>query len=389
MTADDWLLTPGPGDEPSAERSAPKGWEPGYEWDGVRGLITTSALAEPPSTWDQYIRDANLDPAEVMVVGVPQVRGWDANMGGGVVQRFHYYRISLVRRAGSASINELIELVNQAKPAKGTKPDGDWAFVLALGDLQIGKVDGDGIEGTIQRFLDGVEAARLRLGWLRRQYPIGHVHIAWLGDCVEGFVSQGGANSWRTVATMSEQVRIVRRLMLHTVQTFAPLTPKLTVVSVPGNHDEPQRFGGRGITRHDDSWAVESLVAVGDAIGLNPRAFGHVQLLTPGRDELTVTADIAGTVIAHAHGHQWNRDKHFDWWSGQTFGEQHPGAATLLLAGHLHHLVVDTFGRKTFMQVPSLEQESTYYRHRKGASGNPGMVTFVTKGQHWAELSTV
>lgn len=388
------LAVPGPGVEPRAAKMAAPGWTPGFDWDGEHGTITTAGLTEQPRTWDAFIRDAGLDPNDVCVIGPVQVRGWDAPAGGGDVVRMHYYRLTVGRREGAANIDDLVALVVKDRPRKppagSDTPAGlARAFVFAAGDLQLGKADSDGTAGTVERYMTSVDLAAARLKALHRSNPVGQVHIAWLGDCIEGFQSQGGANAWRTSLTLTEQVRLMRRLMLHTLRTFAPLAPRVTAVSVPGNHDEAVRFGGKGITRYDDSHAVDALVAVGDALAENRKAFGHVQLFTPGRDELTVTVDVAGTVITHAHGHQFNRGKHWAWWEGQTFGGHPAGSADLLMAGHLHHLHVDTSSRRTFLQVPALEAESTWFRHRTGQVGCPGAVTFLTGGHDWSDLAVV
>ena len=383
------LACPGPGIEPKRVRTSPPGWEPGYTWDNERGSLTTTGLTERPKTWDAFIRDAGLDPADVCVVGNVQVRGWDAPQAGGDVVRMHYYRLTLGKRESNVNIDELVKLVGKRRaPLKTGRELGDTAFVFAAGDLQLGKVDGDGVEGTVERYLSSVDKAAARLKTLRKTTPVGHIPIGWLGDCIEGFVSQGGGNAWRTVLTLTEQLRLLRRLMLHTITVFAPLADRVTVASVPGNHDETVRFG-KGITRYDDSYAVDALVAVGDALAMNTAAYGHVQLFTPAKDELTITLDVAGTVITHAHGHQFRAGKHMDWWKGQAFGDHQAGAAHLLMAGHLHHLHIDTSSKRTFIQVPSLESESTWYRHGSGEVGNPGVATFLTQSGAWSDFAVV
>src|ERR1700754_3407793 len=100
--------------------------------------------------------------------------------------------------------------------------------------------------------------------------------------------------------------------MLHAVELFAPLAGRVSMAAVPGNHGEAVRFAGRGVTRYDDSHDTEALIAVHDAAQLNPAAFGHVEFYVPQTDELTVVVDFAGTIVAHAHGHQWRPGKHFD-----------------------------------------------------------------------------
>lgn len=378
------------GPEPRAARPpAEKGWTPGYVWNGSQGTIVTQPLAEQPHTWDEFIRDAGLDPAEVVVVGPCQFRGWDAATGNGNVQRMRYYRINVQRLEDVRNIDDLIKIVKAHRPRKVPPPDGPGAFVIALGDLQFGKGDGDGPAGTLQRYLDGIDAAVAELKALRKMgQKIGQIHLALLGDHLEGFVSQGGTNAWRTKLPLTYQYRAVRRLIMYAVQRLANLAPRMTIVAVPGNHGEAVRFGSK-LTTFDDNWDTEALIAVGDALALNPDSFGHVQIRTPATDELTVTLDVAGTIITHAHGHQIKRGKHFEWWAGQSLGDFPPGAAHMLLVGHLHHLHVDTFGPKTFLQVPALEAESTYYRHMNGVPGHPGIATFYTHDGAWSHLSIV
>lgn len=204
--------------------------------------------------------------------------------------------------------------------------------------------------------------------------------MAWLGDHVEGFVSQGGANTWRTQLTLNEQIRLTRRVMLHALLLFAPMCSRLTMAAVPGNHGEAVRVGGKGVTRYDDSHDTESLIAVKDAAELNPDRFGHVEFYVPDTDELIVVVECSGTVVGHAHGHQWRPGKHFEWWKGQAFNQASPmHLVDLLLAGHLHHEFLDTDGWRTFLQPPAMESESTWWRHARGTTGAPGLIVAVTK----------
>jgi predicted phosphodiesterase len=176
--------------------------------------------------------------------------------------------------------------------------------------------------------------------------------------------------------------------MLAQIKALAPLCERLVVVSVPGNHDEAVRNGNRMATRYDDSWAVEAAVSVGDMLAENPDTYGHVSVWTPKKDELTVTLDIAGTVTGFAHGHQFGRDPQ-KWWAGQAHGMQAIGDATLLVAGHKHHLKIENAGAKTFCQVPALESESTWWKHRTGEVSLPGTVTMTVGGGGWGDLAIV
>ncbi|MCS0601073.1 hypothetical protein NX794_07490 [Streptomyces sp. LP11] len=322
-----------------------------------------------------------LDPADWTVTGFRSSEWTMAGGDTGISTRFSFKRAECVSVTEREPIDELLEVIERhAISAEPTELPGDHTFIVALGDTQFGKVDGDGVEGTLARAIDCLNAAADRLAWYRERFAIEHAHIAWLGDHIEGFVSQGGANSWRTGLTLTEQIRLDRRVKLHALLTFAPLVNRLTMAAVPGNHDQAVRINGKGVTRYDDSHDVESLIAVKDAVDLNPDKFGHVEFYVPDSDELTVVVECSGSVVAHAHGHQWRTGKHFDWWKGQAFNKDSAmHQADVLLAGHLHHELIEADGPRTFIQVPALESESTWWRHAKGPTGAPGLIVAVTK----------
>jgi hypothetical protein len=258
-------------------------------------------------------------------------------------------------------------------------PRGPHGIVVGIGDMQFGKIDGDGPEGTLMRTLDIIHKIGVEISNLDVMYPLEHIHVVWLGDHVEGFVSQGGANVWRTQLTLNEQIRLTRRVMMKMLETVAPLAPKVTMAAVPGNHGEAVRFNGHGITRYDDSHDTEALIAVSEAASLAPDKFGHVEFFVPDTDELTVVTEVAGTVILQAHGHAHNPGKHFEWWKGQAFHNPLAQRADVLMEGHLHHEEVDTDGYRTFIGVPALESESTWWRHKTGTPGAPGAFMGVVR----------
>jgi predicted phosphodiesterase len=367
---------------PDVRRARPE-HASGYEWDGNAGFIQTGPLTERPRSWDAFIRDSGLDPDEVEVIEPVQVRGWDSPVGSGDVVRMHYYRLTVRRRTLKADLDELVKAAKRRVYAKPINPtNADKAFLVALGDLQLGKGDGDGVEGTAARFLDTTAQAVARYKRVAKGAPIYLVH---LGDCIEGMVSQGGANTWRTTLTTTEQVRLYRRLLIEQVKAFSAVTPRLVVAGVPGNHDEAHR----PLHTYGDSWAIDSIAAVRDALDL-AGTYEHVTLHAPERDELTLTLDVCGTIVGLAHGHQWRAGQHTTWWAKQAHGRQPIGDADLLLSGHLHHLRIEATGSdKTFVQVPALESGSQWWKHRTGEWGQPGIVTAVVGGGSWSSLEVL
>lgn len=404
MTIDIEAALAAPPAPPRADRDKPyipKLGEPGtYEWDGYQGVINTQPTFERVTEWDAFLVDAfpGIDPSELEVLEPVQVRGWDSlkrewnaeieDFETNLV-RMHYYRLSVIKRRSGPAIAELLMLVKKAKAPKKAAPTGDATYVVAIGDLQLGKIDGDGIEGIIERVIGGIDNSVARIKQVRKSSPIEAVHVAWLGDCIEGFVSQNGANAWRTSLTLTEQIRLLRRIMFYAADSFAPLAERVSLAAVPGNHDQALRFGKGGVTRYDDSHDVDALSAVADACQLNPAAYGHLSFYTPEQDELTLTLETSGTILGHAHGHQMRANKHFDWWSQQSFGDQPVGEADILLTGHFHHFTIEQRGKRTFVQVPALEKESTWWRHNTGVTGNPGVLNFVTAEKRIASIEVV
>lgn len=369
----------------------PSGWEPGVSWDGSQGTLTTSPMDSPPKDWSSLLAVWDLDPEVYEVVEPVQYRAWDAQSKDGGVRRLFYYRATIRRRADrSVPVEELLGVIRGWRPRRRYAASGPGdAFVVLAGDLQLGKVDGGGTEGTVTRFLEATDLAVGRLRELRRMgraCPV--VYLPWLGDCVEGLYSQGGAlaAAGRIDLSITEQVRVYRRLMLHQVRAFASLAERVVVPVVPGNHDEAER-AGKVVRRYDDSWAVDGASAVADALSL-AGGYEHVGFVFPGRDELTITLDVAGTVCGFAHGHQFGRDP-IRWWSGQAHGMQPIGSAQVLFAAHFHHLRVQQTGAKWFVQIPALDGGSTWFRHRSGEDAAPGMVTMLVGGGGFRDLAVL
>ena len=330
----------------------------------------------------EALRKEGLDPREWRAVAYRRAE-WDmVNGEQGTSVRWSFERKPDERPSppGPPLDDLFAAIAHRPAPVAAQTTPGDWGYIVALGDMQFGKDSAEDAGDTLTRLLDCLDQARAKLDEYDERYPIGHVHIAWLGDHIEGFVSQGGANVWRTPLTLNEQIRLTRRVMLHALQLFADCgVPKLSMAAVPGNHGEPQRFAGKGVTRYDDSHDTEALIAVSEVAATAPERFGHCQFLVPDTDELTVVTEVAGTVVGHAHGHVWRPGQHMKWWQGQAFGGSPLREARLLLAGHLHHLVVESENHRTFVQIPALETESTWFRHNTGTGGDPGIVVALTR----------
>jgi predicted phosphodiesterase len=281
------------------------------------------------------------------------------------------YTFKISKRADRQSLVDDLMQLTKRKAVKRVEQKTDELFVFAMGDSQLGKPDGDGTEGIIRAWTQSLAAARSN--WLAQGRP--SVLIAGLGDHLEGNQSQGGRNFYRSDLTISEQLRVFRRMLLRTIDTFIE-APSITVGVVNGNHDDIQRFQ---TTDASDGHATESTIAVGEALALNPARYGHVQIYVPGKDQDHLVLEVNGTNFVLIHGHQWSRGKAMEWWEKQTFNNHPAGAGHILIHGHEHEFQISSRRDRLVITTPALESESTWFKDKYGAVGRRGVLTFTTK----------
>lgn len=391
------LADPGPVAEYATTRTAtPSGWEPGVRYE-PGGAMTVTV---PPSP---TLSDEDSWRAAVESLGVTVPDGWrirlvearfdpaawhrDAPGEDAVTRPVWRYRFAVEPAPRHVDVSELLAAAGTRRKAPAASSTGSRAvYTVACGDLQIGKPDGDGSAGTVARFVASHEASLDRYRALRKRGKTGDdVTLLWVGDCIEGTESQGSRLLARLDLTVTEQVRVYRRLMLRQVKDYLDAGARVRVAVVPGNHDEAKRVGDQMATRYDDSWAVEGAAAVADA--LDAAGYGEqVAFVFPGRDELTITLDVSGTVVGLLHGHQ-TKGKMQTWLASQSLGRQAVGHSTdLVISGHYHYLKVEQIGPVTHVQVPALDGGSQWWKHRHGLDAPPGMVSLLVEGGGWNGL---
>lgn len=346
-------------------------WRPRLELDANGGfLVSTPRPATEQADANTMLQEFDLDPNQWQVVNARRSR-WQQREGG---EWLESYRLTL-KPAGFVSddtdLEKMLTEISKWRPSKAVKPlTGDLTGIYALGDTQWGKDAGDGTDGTIRRVMAGLDASLERHKELKNR-GIGQICLPQLGDCIEGTVSQGGRIVGRLDRSLTEQVRIGRRVLLEWVKRFAPLTESLIIPVVPGNHDETIR---NVITDPMDSWQVEIVQQVLDICAENPE-LAHVQGRFGVNDSTTLSIDLSGTMVGFAHGHQ-SRDMG-KWWSGQAMGRTAVGQAEVLITGHLHHYSVKQVGPNLWVQIPAMDGGSAWWRDRAGLDSPTGIVSMV------------
>jgi predicted phosphodiesterase len=333
-----------------------------------------SIAGQIPDGFRVRLAEAKIDPA-----------AWHRDNDGeqAVTRRIVRYRFIIEPAPNNVSVDDLLESIGRRRTTKSPEVlPGAGVLAVAAGDLQIGKPDGDGTEGTIRRFLESHDESVKRYKQLRKQGKVDEVLLMWAGDCIEGTVSQGGNLISRLDVTLTEAVRIYRRLMLEQVKAFAGIASKVTIAVVPGNHDEAVRVGNQMASRYDDSWAIEGASQVADAMKL--AGYENLEWVFPGIDELDLCIEVAGTTIGLLHGHQ-TRAKMEAWLGAAAVQRRAIGTADLVISGHFHHLKIQQLGPTTHIQVPALDGGSVWWRHKGGLDAPPGMVTLIVNNG-WRSL---
>jgi predicted phosphodiesterase len=296
-------------------------------------------------------------------------------------------RVNLVPATGSVGdqldVEKLSDQIKKWRPSKGIKKStGEGAFLVAAADQQIGKkANGAGTEQSIDRILTLTEKAVNKFeAYKKSGISPGTICLALLGDHVEGNVSQGGRLQGLAASDLglTEQTRVARRLLLAQIKALAPLVDKLIVPVINGNHDEVTR---QVAADPADGWNVEIASAVQDICAENPE-LAHVEFRYPSSGHQTLTVDIEGTMLGLFHGHQANQNNVMKYLSQQAAGQTALGGADIWISGHFHNFRAMDIGERLWLQAPTTDPGSEWFRDRAGMESKPGLLTLVVGGSY-------
>lgn len=351
------------------DAAPPTGWRPGVEWDGQVGHVTTYPMSEQATddTWDHVLEKFGLDPDKYMVDGNVRHSVWDVPGHG--LQRSYRARI-VERPEHRADVEELLDLIGDPVDIHRHPLHDGWRTIV-IADTHIGKgeADGGGTDAIVERWKKSVVNA------IGDQDHVG-IHLAFLGDLVEGYVSQNGKNISGCDLTLTEQLRVARHLVTWTVTEALAYADHVIVSATPGNHGEATRVQN---VPHTDSYDLDIVSAVQEAFSMSEDA-DRVTWYYP-QNSAHLTYKVGDTTFTCAHGHLFKGKMQGaeKWWAGMTVNGREPGAAQILLSGHFHSAQFSNFTRdKWIMFAPSLETQSTWFAESTGATSLPGMLTFVT-----------
>jgi predicted phosphodiesterase len=377
------LISPGPNGSDVKSLNTPEAYRPRLEVDAAEGGFLQSKARPASENADSksLLEDFNLDPAEWTITSVRKSQ-WQNHAG----ELLESQRISIVPFNGTrmldSDIDKLIAEVSKWKPSKSDKKiSGDLAFVFAPSDQQLGKKQGnDGSAQTVDRLLEITQKGVERLKDLRKiGRSIGTVVIPLPGDHVEGTVSQGGKVQGQASSDLgiTEQTRLGRRLLMAQIKAFAPHVDRIIVPVVNGNHDEA---GRQVMVDASDGWNVEIASAVQDACAENSE-LSHVEFRFPEKSHQTLAVEICGTMLGLFHGHQTGSNV-IKYLSEQSAGQTPLGQCDVWISGHYHSFKSMDIGGRFWVQAPTTDPGSAWYRDRHGLESPPGVLTMVIGKNH-------
>jgi len=407
---------------PAPQSAPPRGWEPGYKVaDGGSMVVTTTAVAENvqhdegawrglveqlgltiPRGWTVRLVEAKYDPGawgrDEQFVEWPDADEREAagksrfTKSAATRQPVWRYRFSVEPDQGRVHDDDVAAIIAEAMRKRRQRPTAVDAprrsLNVVYADPQAGKVASlGGTPELVARFRDSLDMLDDHVRDLRK-IGRGPTEAAWLdaGDSCEGF-NNVTAQKYTNDLTMTQQVRIHRRLTFHGLDYLARTFPSVTAASCGSNHARV-RDGKDPVGPPSDDWGLEVLSQVQDAYSRNEGAYGHVKFAYPPDWKDTLCLDLGGLNVGLAHGHQVGRPEQIHgWWKGQTFGNQPVTDARILCTGHFHHFSAKEVGDgRLWVQAPTLDNGSDWYSQVSGESSVPGLMVFSTTADGWDDL---
>ena len=364
----------------------PKGWEPGLNTAKKEIISKPQKKAGNPADhkWDVYLRDLGFDPEQFEIIEPFEIRSWDSNTANGK-DTFFYYKAKIISRN---VINErdfdykaLLKEIKNSKPKSAAVTTGPSSMIVCLSDWQMGKRDGDGTKGIVERIETMIPSVVDRIKTLRKQgVELGSLYVFSLGDMVENCEGHYDMQTYSVEYDLRRQKMIARRLIVKALKEWAPYFENIVVACVPGNHGENRNQKGKSFTTFGDNFDVSLFDEVQEIMAEN-NSYKHINFIIPN-NELWVTLNVSGKIIGLAHGHQfrtggrYSHQKAVNWLSNQAFGMTDMGDVDILISGHFHHLFVINEGQRVLIQCPSVDGGSEWFENITGKRSYPGTLTF-------------
>lgn len=328
---------------------------------------------EPITDWTRVFEQFKLDPDVFEIIDdTVRMSTWQqskrTDKGDRDVVQLYSYRALFRRKRDTIDLPALMAATRERKRPALTPSENDRVMVVVLADIQAGKTGSRG--GTPEL----VERMALKLAALERRLRArrpARLVLAEAGDLFENFNS-GGDPAFNNDLSLAQQMDLAGTMLFDFVRLMARFGP-VEVMAVTSNHTA-WRAGKQQLGRPGDDLGLHvhrQVAKLAQASGVN----AHWNF--PREYDESLAVDVGGVVLGMVHGNQFPPGKAIEWWSKQQHGAQPVGAADVLITGHYHHLVVQPTGRaKWWLQAPTLDNGSDWFRNLAGDDSDPGLLTF-------------
>jgi len=372
--------------------------------DGIS--FSNVQTTEPLTDWRAVFEQFNLDPERFIIVDDTVRRStWQQSkaLEDGTRDVVNLYSTSarfarIVEGDSKLDIDPVAILASlregETTAAPVAIPAGKSStFGLSINDLQLGQSFNGGSAVTIAEFYRNVERARLRILELRsigRQLDT--LVIVGGGDLGEGCVIYPN-QSFSLDLNRKQQSEGVIALLLHALDTLAPMFSRVIVLAARGNHGE-NRISGK-LTTLDDNDDTHAFEMAKLALTRDP-SMQHIEW-TIAESEAGVAVKVYDWVLATTHGDVYAKGvagatidkKAHSWMKNMALGRERfglLGQANVLLGHHFHHDRMSDWGSCLFRQTPSQDRGSLYFEQATGEYSAPGMLTWVmTPESRWKD----
>ena len=307
----------------------------------------------------------------------------------------HSYLFSVKKKIAQESVEaidavEILKKMRTSQPiAKANSKAVESVFVLDWADWQYGKKEGGGTITLLERLDSAFNNAVKRVEELRSiGRKLDDLVIIGGGDMVEGCVIYPN-QSYGIDGNRREQVRGTVASILHGISTLAPHFKTVRIVVAPGNHGEHRINGNRTEIGDNDDLLVFEMAEL--ACKNDPR-FKHVSFEIAER-EMSVTTNILGWTYGVTHGDVYGktggsgvRNKVFNWFKTMAANRHPVGGSDVLVTHHFHHDAQEDWGNTLWVQCPTIDGGSHYFKEFSGHDTKPGMASWVvTKTERYQD----
>lgn len=335
--------------------------------DGVTEI--TSGPTNIVGKDEDILRQLGYDPDQIEVLSTSQ---WGKEQADGTWLRSYYFKHR--PRTSTLDLPSLYAAARKRSVKPAVQSSAEHVTIVALSDVQAGKT---GARGGTPELIDRLVEKREKLtAHLKTRKP-GSTVLAECGDLFEGFES-GGNPDFTNDLSLAQQMDLAGTELYEFIKVLSK-HGHVDVLAVTSNHTSWRR-GKLNLGRPSDDLGLfvhRQVEKVALAAGLD------VSWTFPAPYDESVMFDVNGTRLGMVHGNQFGAGKAIEWWGRQAHGGQPVGSADVLISGHYHNLTIQPTGRnpytgrtKWWVQCPTLDNGSDWFRNIKGEDSDPGLLVF-------------